>query len=479
MTRRSRIQNANTTGGDSQRQRQGHRTRKGAVIVLFAVFIVILFAMLAFAVDFGYIFASRAALQRAVDAGVLAGTGALEQGASNAQETIVEYVQKNTVGSRSVEADEIQIELGTWNEQRRVFEPGGSSPSAVRVFAELEDHPLFFARALGCETATISAEAVAVFQPRDIMVVLDYSASMNDDSELRHISQLGRAAIEANLYQIYTELGSPTYGNMRWTPVYISSTRTWDVKRQLGLTYVRYPYPSGSWDDYIKYVVSSSNIKRAGYQKRYGYLTLVNYWLERQPMYSETPDLWKTSEQPITAVKNAVTVLLAYIQQVEANDRLGLAVYTHPNGGAKLETGLTTNMQLVEDISRERQAGHYDHYTNIGAGLQKGRLELEENARPGAFRMIVLMTDGQANRPYGRAERFLLDEAELCADDHFPVVTVSLGANADTDLMQRVADITGGIHFNIPGGQTVAEYEEQLEEVFQQIAAHRPLKLVK
>jgi hypothetical protein len=44
--------------------------------------------------------------------------------------------------------------------------------------------------------------------------------------------------------------------------------------------------------------------------------------------------------------------------------------------------------------------------------------------------------------------------------------------------MQQVADITGAQHFNIPGGQTGAEYEEQLKDVFAEIAKIRPLKLV-
>jgi hypothetical protein len=45
--------------------------------------------------------------------------------------------------------------------------------------------------------------------------------------------------------------------------------------------------------------------------------------------------------------------------------------------------------------------------------------------------------------------------------------------------MQQIADMTGGAHFNIPGGGTVDEYEEDLKEVFREIADHRPLKLVK
>jgi hypothetical protein len=209
-------------------------------------------------------------------------------------------------------------------------------------------------------------------------------------------------------------------------------------------------------------------------------MTFMNYLLESKPKNNQTPDLWKTREQPITAVKDAVTVFLAYLQEVDTDDRLGLSVYTYSDGTAKLESGLTYDMQHVEDISRRRQAGHYDYYTNISAGMRKARQELENNARIGAFKMIVLMTDGIANRPTNStvARQAALNEAGLAANDHYPIVTISLGSGADTALMQQIADMTTGVHFNIPGGQTVSEVEEDLKDVFRAIADDRPLKLV-
>jgi len=338
--------------------------------------------------------------------------------------------------------------------------------------------PFFFGRALGKDSFSVSSRAIAMYQPRDIVVVLDLSGSMNDDSELRQIDRLGRSAVEANLRQIYRELGSPTFGTMQWQPQYISSTRSSTIKRALGLDTTRYPYPSGSWEDYFRYVQTSSYINNAGYRRRYGYLTLVNYWLEMRPGYTQTPDLWKTSEQPITAVKGALSILLAYIQEVKADDQVGLAVYTSKNGHATLETGLTRNMQLVEDTSRQRQAAHYHSMTNISAGLKEARLELQRNSRTGAFKMIVLMTDGLANLPNNRANQYLLSEADNCAEAGYIVFTISLGANADAHVMQQVADITGGAHFNIPGGRSVSEYEEALEDIFKEIAANRPLRIV-
>jgi Mg-chelatase subunit ChlD len=453
------------------------------VIIMMALLIITLMAMLAFAVDIGYIVTLQAQLDRAVDAGALAGAGTLAEGQVEAEQNVYTFVGMNPVGGVSLPAEQVQIEVGNWNPAAKSFGPTAEAPSALRVRAFRTGVPFFFARALGHEYFDVSSEAIAMYQPRDIVVVLDYSASMSDDSELRHISTIGQPAVEANLLQIYEELGSPTFGNMQWQPVYISSNYTSTVKTTLGLNSVPYPYPSGSWNDYINYVKSSSStyIVDAGYYKRYGYLTLVNYWLEKKPMASETPVLWMTSEQPITAVKEAVTVFLAYLQEVETDDRVGLAVYTAADGTSVLETGLTQDLPFIEDISRHRQAGHYDRYTNIGAGIQKARIELEQNARPGAFKMIVLMTDGIANRPTDEAtgRAYALEEAELCAAAKYPIVTISLGAEADTDLMQQIADLTGGVHFNIPGGQSVELYEEQLKDVFRQIAANRPLKLVK
>ena len=52
-------------------------------------------------------------------------------------------------------------------------------------------------------------------------------------------------------------------------------------------------------------------------------------------------------------------------------------------------------------------------------------------------------------------------------------------AGADIDLMESVAEISKSRHFNIPGGQSVADYREGLVEVFRAIADSRPLMLVK
>ena len=465
----------------SSRSKRTHNHRKGAIVVLAAALMLVLVGMLAFSIDAGYMLTLRTEAQRAADSGALAGAGSLADGTIIAEQQARQYTQRNNVGSRSVPNSSIQVQFGQWNSQARTFLPTLEEPTAVRVFARRDNQPLFFAGIFGKKNFGVGAEAIATYGPRDIMVVLDYSASMNDDSEFSHMSRLGRSQIEGNLLEIYRDLGTPTFGKLGWKPVSVGGSSNAAIKQQLGLDKVRYPYPSGSWDGYIDYVQSSSVIAGAGYGNKFGYMTLVNYWLEQQPRADQTPDLWQTSEQPITALKDAFAVFLGFMQQGKTADQVGLAVYTAADGTATLESGLTRKFQTIEAISRQRQAGHYDEFTNIGAGMRTARLELEKNGRSGALKMIVLMTDGIANRPSNTtvAKKFVLDEARLAAKDKFPVVTISLGAAADKQLMQQVADMTSGVHFNIPGGQGVSQYEKALKDVFQQIADDRPLKLVK
>ena len=469
-----------TTNTSNFRRPLRHR-RKGAIVVFAAFMLIVMVAMLALSIDVGYMSLNKGQVQRSVDAGALAGVSEMMVDIDNAENVAREYVQKNYVGGDSIPTGQIDVELGVWDSATRTFAATDESPSAIRVHGEQTNRPLFFANIFGAKQFSVQSEAVARFQPRDIVVVLDYSASMNDDSELKHINKLGRSEVEANLLQIYNELGAPQFGNLPWNPQYVSSNSNAFIKQLFGLDSVPYPYPHGSWDDYINYVKSNGNINAAGYRKMYGGLTLVNYWLERRPSYEETPDLWQTSEQPITAVKDSVAVFFAYLQDFQTDDRVGLSIYTSEDGTGKLESPLTDDFQHVEDISRHRQAGHYDRYTNIGAGMQKAREELSANGRDGAQKMMVLMTDGIANRPHNpiAAKAFVMEEAQKAKDAGFPIVTISLGTGADTALMQAVADLTGGIHFNIPGGSDVDQYEEDLKDAFRQIAGARPAVLVK
>lgn len=457
--------------------------RRGNVVVLSAILLVVMVALVAFAVDVGLMTMTRTEMHRATDAAALAGASELINGTPAAQAEAVSYLTKNQVGTKTLAASDATIDFGRWDTANRTFTITADRPNAIRVNASTS-MPTMFGKVMGGQDFTPQSESIAIYQPREICMVLDYSGSMCFDSQLRSIQALGRAIVEANMLQIYNELGRPKFGKLGWAPVKYGtpSTSNSSVKAQFGLTSVPYPCPGGSWDEFIDYVQHSPSVDAAGYNCSYGMLTMLDYVLARRCSYADTPVLWGVSEQPVTAVKDAVDVFLDYLTLHSTDDRAAFALYTAADGTAKLEQSLTKTYSLVSDKVRQRQAGHYVGATNISAGMKTGREELENNSRPGAFRMMVLMTDGVVNMPTGniaRDKQLVRDEANLCAQAKIPIVTICVGALADTALMQEVADLTNGAAFVIPGGQSAAQVEEQLEEVFAQVAANRPLKLVK
>lgn len=572
--------------------------RRGNVIVLTAFLMVAMMAMLALAVDVGYVYTMQAQLQRSVDAAALAGAAELVEGVDEAQAKATEYLVRNPVGSTVTVIDEsalannisqfetehdedLEVKFGNWNPTTRSFEETDVLPSSLNVVMAYQNMPLFFGRVLGHDSFTIRAESIAMFQPRDIMLVLDFSASMNDDSEFTAFSKLGQSEVEGNLADIYADLGSPAYGSVlqfapqwavahgvpqnngagiphvtveyRYDKAYVTSTsnlttvklefsngntqswspssasagtfqgsgsnagkqvrkvwvKSWNnaatfgtngeyfnftstginstLKTALGLSGVSYPYTGGSWDGYIDWCESSSEQNHsAGYRYKFGYMNMIVYWLENYPEFNKCDDLWKVRAEPMQALKSSVGVFMDFIQSVDTNDRVGLAVYNAPNGEGLIEVDLTNSLDQIPALVNQRQAGHHHQYTNIGAGLHEAREHLDSCGRINAKKLIVLMTDGNANWVNGSynitaANNYVLEEAALCAHESrkYQVFAISMGAAADATIMQQAANITEGAHFNVPGGSSQADYYQQLYDTFEEIAKARPLKLVK
>jgi Flp pilus assembly protein TadG len=465
------------------RPRCGKNHRRGKIVVLAAFLLMLMMGMVAFGVDVGYMALTRTEIQTSTDSAALAGAGELINGTDAAQQAALTFLAANKVGGRTMSSSNASFEFGSWDNNSHVFTVSNNMPNAMRLTTSNTQQPLFFGQVLGRKTFNTSAQSVATYQPREIAIVLDYSGSMAYDSQFRNISLLGQPAIETNLQQIYTQLGSPTFGTMTYVPVAYGTTSTSNstIKANFGLTNVPYPYPGGSWDEYIDYVQSDSYVNSAGYRCKYGYRTWVNYLLSTRYSNADTPKLKDCSEQPVTAVKDAVDVFLSYLSTNNTNDRVSLSIYTYSDGTAVLEQSLTHTYSTISTICRARQAGHYIPYTNISAGMTKARLDLQNNARVGAARLMVLMTDGVVNRPTGNTttdKNLVLSEAQLCANNKIPVVTICVGALADTALMQQVADLTGGVAFVVQGGQPIAAVQAQLEAVFVQVASDRPLQLV-
>lgn len=566
--------------------------RLGAILVLSAFFLVVVLAFIAFAVDVGFIALTKTQMQAAADAAALSASMELSTSEdpsvvrSKARTAAREVSSKFRNGDLSAvqlsDADIVfgrQISLGNGN-YHTLWGDQHAPHNIVKVIAQrgvqvengqTTDNrlPLFFGPFVGTSKTNLHTEAVATFQPRDIMLVLDFSSSMNDDSCLAAIGSLGRAYVESNLEKMWQQLGSPSYGQLTFQPEYATlrggpqtsnlplvtvtykrtsvvvtstspllkvtlklagnRTQTFPnlsgttgtfagtgsnggrdiqavyvhsggnlnrspgalgelftinsatIKTALGLD-IAYPYPQGSWDEFIAAVQSSSNdIKLTGYRDKYGFLTWLQYLQTERPSASETPDLWKTSEQPVTALKDAVDLFVDQLTNTSVQDQLGLSIYTHPQqAGAILEHELSNNYGQVKTTTRQRQAGHYVGGTNISAGMATARQEIALHGRDRAFKLMVLMTDGRANAPgnAATARQAVLQEAYAARSAGIKICTVAVGISADTALMTDVASIAQGEAFIIPGGQSVPQMQAQLLEAFRRIAHSRPLKLI-
>ena len=150
--------------------------RRGSVIVLVALLMVPLLAMVAFAVDYGYILKVRTDLQRTADAAVLAAVQNLIPAADGSQDlaavrsTLRTYATSNTDNSFQVlDAD---IEIGRYNpatiySNLEILNTGtfDTVRATVRYDSTANSSvSLFFSRALGINQAPVTATATAVLQ---------------------------------------------------------------------------------------------------------------------------------------------------------------------------------------------------------------------------------------------------------------------------------------------------------------------------
>ncbi len=131
------------------------------------------------------------------------------------------------------------------------------------------------------------------------------------------------------------------------------------------------------------------------------------------------------------------------------------SLYPHSDDWcAVLEAPLTFDLDYLRTNVLDHStlvANKYNGWTPIGAALRDSSHYLHLNARSGVEKVVVLMSDGRANKPNGNGPGYAVDMAYYAVSLGIKVYTISLGNGADEDLMQQIADITGGEHFIASG----------------------------
>jgi len=109
--------------------------------------------------------------------------------------------------------------------------------------------------------------------------------------------------------------------------------------------------------------------------------------IDNQPECEGAGGAW--GPQPITSEKEAAKL---FVDLLFADDRVGLVAY---GSHATLDAALTFDGDTVKTAI---DAIAVDGYTNIAEALQVAREELEMHGRPEAMQVLVVFTDGVANR---------------------------------------------------------------------------------
>lgn len=156
----------------------------GAIAIVTALTIAILLGMAALAIDVGHLMVVKSELQKAADAGALAGARAMvpyvttslppQPNWSQGQAKATQTAQLNKADGQLL--TNCQVQTGYWNTATRILQstgitPGNNDSPAVRVTAAKAAGQnggpveLFFGTILGLNTSNVSAQALAMIAP--------------------------------------------------------------------------------------------------------------------------------------------------------------------------------------------------------------------------------------------------------------------------------------------------------------------------
>jgi hypothetical protein len=456
--------------------------------VLTAFLLTVIFAFLALSVDTGRVVLTETQMQNACDAAALAASLEIQaavhaagqgQGSATIDANSIAVDAAREMAAQVAEANGVEIDPANDVEfGKRIYDPGsanwsvqwGGTPyNVVRVTAHRDDpdvsapngeFPLAFGWAIGTDSVPLVTSSTAFTEARDLVLVLDFSGSMNYDSQLT--SGLGLSTAEDLLDEMWdaiveadpqwpgtaeSKFPSTGFGNINsYEGTYVSSTDNTTILNTLGLKdnnpdgTRKYPYPQAGrdssglpknkpsnstsdslWEKYVSFV---KNHPVTAYKKKYGYRTLMDF-LQQKTISGFTPrarnnseDMWRTPHQPMAAVKKGTSLFLDFLNDLDFGDEVGLVIYGE---WAEMVDGLndgeisvnlatdpiTPEYSQIDLLQLHHQAGEFNGQTNIGDGILKASEMLVGDAsdpedegfsRYGARPTMILMTDGLANQ---------------------------------------------------------------------------------
>lgn len=221
------------TPSNPKRRPGNLRARRGAMLVLVAITLVILLIAAALSVDVAYMHMVRAELRTATDAAARAGAETLSrtQDEQEAIDAAIRIAEANSVAGNTLTLRREDVVIGGIQENANgsfAFVPGLNPSTSVRVTgARLGDSPdgpvaLFFGRVFGAADFSPQITASATASVRDIALVLDRSGSMA--ASAGGLTRLAALQLAVNAFAAEIEASSPN-AQMSLTTYATNATR--------------------------------------------------------------------------------------------------------------------------------------------------------------------------------------------------------------------------------------------------------------
>lgn len=161
-------------------------------------------------------------------------------------------------------------------------------------------------------------------------------------------------------------------------------------------------------------------------------------------------------ENKLPDLRDAVSIFLDVLENDGYANYVAVASY---NQTSRLDQSLTPNLSRIRTAMDRIRA---DGYTNIGAGISTGQSALRSiYARLYTEKTIILLSDGKHNTGYDP-----ILAAQVAASYGIVIHTISFSADSDPELMQQIAQITGGTSYHAPDGDSLREIYRRIALTF-------------
>ncbi|HSX20277.1 MAG TPA: VWA domain-containing protein [Gammaproteobacteria bacterium] len=168
---------------------------------------------------------------------------------------------------------------------------------------------------------------------------------------------------------------------------------------------------------------------------------------------------------PLSRIAATKKVVANFVRN-RVGDRVGLIVFAEQ---AFLTIPLTLDTAAVSKLLNNLLVGMAGERTAIGDAIGIGVQNLRK--RPETSRILILLTDGEDT-----ASRIPpLEAAQIAKNSHIKIYTIGVGNKLDETLLDKIAEMTGGIYYKVTNVNTLQQVYEQIDQLEKSEASQQVL----